>query len=199
MSVGSRTTLSSGFFASVVSGAADVGGAGAGVDRGATGAAVRVLGCVDGALGRGDDGVVRGGVDVGADDELGGADVVVGGGVVGVVVVGVADVVVSVLGNCVSCERWVNTSAPATTRARKPTLITLAATRFVDSVMRGSYGGLALPATRGANLLPSTRHPDPTAGRRAAPPTASTTTLGGKPVEGIRGFPTIPLLILRLS
>jgi hypothetical protein len=116
-----------------------------------------------------------------------------GGGFVvdGAVVVGVLDVaevvvdvvsvgsVVSVVsvpsvGSEVSCERWVSTSIPATTIARKPTLITVAIARWfpfdasldaslgaslggvgsgvVGTVISGWYDELPLLATRAANM-----------------------------------------------
>ncbi len=97
---------------------------------------------------------------------VGDADVDVGlGAVVAVVAVGVA-VSVGSVGCWDWCERAVRISAPATTSARKPMLITLAATRLgglagaaaggssvgvVGTVISGSYGGTRLLATRAAN------------------------------------------------
>jgi hypothetical protein len=148
-------TLSSGFdgsSSSSVAGAASSAGVGA-----AVGTAVRGAGAILGAAG--------------ADEVRGGGAVVVAGRVVVervvVVVVGVLDVgdevgavvvadvsagaevsVDSTGCSWASWERWVRISAPATTSARNPMLITLAATRlggFGDvggvSVMSGSYGG----------------------------------------------------------
>lgn len=155
MSVGSRVTFSSGFEGgegSVVSSAGLV--IGAAVPAVVAGACV-ILGGAEVRTG-GTLVVVRAVVRV-----VVGAVVVTGALVVAdglgadVVAVGVA-VSVGSAGCWASCERAVNSSAPATTIARKPTLITLAATRwvgFVGSVISGSYGDSGLPATRGANLF----------------------------------------------
>jgi hypothetical protein len=159
MSVGSRVTLSSGPFGSEVFGAGVVGAAapvvvaGARVTRGVSaGAEVRTGGALVVVVGRAV--VVAGAVDVGVGD-VGGAD----DGVTEAVVV----VSVGAAGFSASCERAVNHSARATTIARKPMLITVAATRpggvgevcdgapssgVVGSVISGSYDRSALPATR---------------------------------------------------
>ena len=129
MLIGSRVTLSSGFCgSSVVASAGLVGAAEPAVVVGAAGAGMN-LGVEAGARGAVvvlGGAVVDGAVVVGV---LGVADVVVGGAV-DVVVVGVV-VSGACVGSGVSCERWVNSSATATTIARKPTLITLATTRRV--------------------------------------------------------------------